>query len=82
MAASSTTIFIADVIETSPTKAMEGARDTVKLKVVRTLLGRPAPGDVLGVYYHLLWSDEKMDVSNRRSSFKGSVTSSSSATTN
>jgi hypothetical protein len=62
MASSSTAVIIADVLETNPRKAIEGARDTVKLKVVRTLLGRPAPGDTLGVYYHLLWSDEKMEV--------------------
>jgi hypothetical protein len=62
MASSSNAVLIADVLETNPTKAMEGARDTVKLKVVRTLLGRPAPGDTLGVYYHLLWSDEKRQV--------------------
>lgn len=61
MALSSTDIIIADVLETNPSKAEEGARDTVKLKVVRTLLGRPTPGETLGVYYHLLWSDEKSE---------------------
>ena len=59
MASASTDIIIADVLETNPSKAQEGARDTVQLKVVRTLLGRPALGDTLGVYYHLLWADEK-----------------------
>jgi hypothetical protein len=59
LASASTDIIVADVVETNPSKAEEGARDTVKLKVVRTLLGRPAVGDTLGVYYHLLWADEK-----------------------
>ena len=62
MVAASTDIIIADVLETNPHKAIEGARDTVKLKVVRTLLGRPAAGDILGVYYHLRWSDEKSEI--------------------
>jgi hypothetical protein len=34
----------------------------VKLKVVRTLLGLAAADDTIGVYYHLLWADEKMQV--------------------
>jgi hypothetical protein len=62
LAAISTDIIVADVVETNPTKAEEGARDTVKLKVVRTLLGRPTAGDTIGVYYHLLWSDEKGEI--------------------
>ena len=57
--ASSTDILIADVLETSPRRAVEGARDTVKLKVVRSLLGRPTAGDSLGVYYHLLWKTDE-----------------------
>ncbi len=60
--AASTDIIIADVVETNPGRAMEGARDTVKLKVIRTLLGRPTAGETLGVYYHLLWSDEKGEI--------------------
>ena len=71
LVASSTDIIIADVLETSPGKAIEGARDTVKLKVVRTLLGRPAAGDTLSVYYHLLWSDEKGQVLEPRKFEKG-----------
>ena len=59
LADASTDIIVADVLETAPRKAAEGARDTVKLKVVRTLLGRAAADDILGVYYHLLWADEK-----------------------
>lgn len=57
--ASSTDIIIADVLETSPRRAVEGARDTVKLKVVHSLLGRPVAGDTLGVYYHLLWKTDE-----------------------
>jgi hypothetical protein len=67
----STDVVVADVLETNPSKAMEGARDTVKLKVVRTLLGRPVVGDVLGVYYHLLWSDEKGEVLESPKFLKG-----------
>lgn len=59
LATASTDIIIADVVDTNPTKAPEGARDTVKLKVVKTLLGQPAPGETLSVYYHLSWVDEK-----------------------
>jgi hypothetical protein len=62
LVAASTDVIIADVVETNPSKAEEGARDTVKLKVVRTLLGRPAIGETLGLYYHLLWTDEKAEV--------------------
>jgi RNA polymerase sigma factor (sigma-70 family) len=62
LVAASTDIIIADVEETNPRRAMEGARDTVKLKVIRSLLGRPTAGETLGVYYHLLWSDEKGEI--------------------
>lgn len=58
LAAASTDIVTADVLDTSPRRAIEGARDTVKLKVVRSLLGRLAADDEIGVYYHLLWRDE------------------------
>jgi RNA polymerase sigma factor (sigma-70 family) len=61
LVAASTDVIIADVVDTNPNRAMEGARDTVKLKVVRTLLGRPTAGETIGVYYHLLWSDEKRE---------------------
>ncbi len=71
LATASTDIIIADVVDTNPTKAMEGARDTVKLKVVKTLLGQAAPGDTLGVYYHLLWADEKAETLERVKFEKG-----------
>jgi hypothetical protein len=62
LAAASTDIVVVDVLETNPSKAVEGARDTVRLAVARTLLGRLAPDDTFGVYYHLLWMDEKSEV--------------------
>ena len=62
LAAASTDIVLADVLETNPRRAIEGARDTVKLRVTRSLLGRLAAGDELGVYYHLLWQDEDSTV--------------------
>ena len=62
LAGASTDVIIAEVLETNPRQAIEGGRDTVKLKVVKTLLGVPAPGDTIGVYYHLLWQDEAMMV--------------------
>ncbi len=57
LASGSTAVVVADVLETNPCKAIEGARDNVKLKVVRVLMGRPVPGDTLDLYYHLLWVD-------------------------
>ncbi len=57
LAAGSTDVVVADVLETNPRKAIEGARDTVKLKVVDVLMGRPAVGETLDLYYHLLWTD-------------------------
>ena len=71
LATASTDIIIADVVDTNPTKAEEGARDTVKLKVVKTLLGQPVPGETLGVYYHLLWVDEKAETLERVKFEKG-----------
>ena len=62
LATASTDIVVVEVLETNPTKAIEGARDTVRLKVTRTLLGRLAPNDTFGVYYHLLWADERGEV--------------------
>jgi hypothetical protein len=62
LAAASTDVVVVEVLETNPVKAGEGARDTVRLKVARTLLGRLAPGDTFGVYYHLLWADERGEV--------------------
>jgi hypothetical protein len=71
LASASTDIIVADVVETNPHKAMEGARDTVKLKVVRTMLGLADPGETIGVYYHLSWVDEKMETLERPKFEKG-----------
>ncbi len=57
VADASTDIVVAEVLDTNPRKAIEGARDTVRLKVIRTLKGPLEPGDKVGVYYHLLWVD-------------------------
>jgi hypothetical protein len=71
LASASTDIVIADVVETNPRRAIEGARDTVKLKVIRPLLGRSTAGDTIGVYYHLLWSDEKRKILESPKFIKG-----------
>jgi hypothetical protein len=71
LVAASTDIIVADVVETNPTKAEEGARDTVKLKVVRTMLGLTAPDDTMSVYYHLLWTDDKAATLERPKFEKG-----------
>ncbi len=55
----STDIIIAKVTSTSPSKAPEGARDTVGLQVLRALKGPLLKDDAIGVYYHLLWVDTK-----------------------
>src|SRR5688572_23080099 len=39
LAAGSTDVVVADVLETHPRKAIEGARDTTRLKVVDSLMG-------------------------------------------
>jgi hypothetical protein len=57
LAISSTDIVVVSVVSTSPTKAVEGARDTVTLTVVRCLKGPRKEGDVIPLYYHLLWVD-------------------------
>ncbi len=57
VADSSTDIVVAKVLDTKPRKAIEGARDTAQLKVIRALKGPLGPGDEVGVYYHLLWVD-------------------------
>lgn len=54
---SSTDIIVAEVLDTNARKAIEGARGTLQLKVVRTLKGPLEPGQQIGVYYHLLWVD-------------------------
>lgn len=59
LAAGSTDIIVADVIEANPRPAIEGARDNAKLKVVQVLMGRPVVGETLDLYYHLLWIDEQ-----------------------
>jgi hypothetical protein len=58
LAAGSTDVVVADVLETNPRKAIEGARDTVRLKLVDVLMGLVA-GDTLDLYYHLLWKDQQ-----------------------
>ena len=55
--AASTDVVVVEVLETKPRKAIEGARDTVRLKVVRSLKGAMPAGTKFGVYYHLLWVD-------------------------
>jgi hypothetical protein len=57
IADSSTDIVVAEVLDSKPSKAPEGARDTARFKVIRTLKGPLQPGDEIGVYYHLLWVD-------------------------
>ena len=56
---SSTDILVAKVVSTNPRKAIEGARDTVVLQVVRTLKGSSKQGETVSVYYHLHWLDTK-----------------------
>lgn len=68
----STDIVIADVLDTNPRTAIEGARDTVQLSVVRTLKGPLEPGQQIGVYYHLLWIDRKNWVLEKPKFNKGS----------
>jgi hypothetical protein len=53
----SSDIIIAKVTSTNPRKAIEGARDTVNIQVLRTLKGPLQTEDTIGVYYHLLWVD-------------------------
>jgi hypothetical protein len=60
LASNSTDIIVADVLETHPRKALEGASDNLKLKVVRVMMGRPVPGDTLDLLYSLYWIDDKM----------------------
>jgi hypothetical protein len=51
VADSSTDIVVAEVLDTKPRKAIEGARDSAQLKVLRALKGPLGPGDEVGVYY-------------------------------
>lgn len=57
LVAHSTDVIVAEVLSTNPRKALEGARDTVQLKVRQSLKGRLSKGQKIGVYYHLLWVD-------------------------
>ncbi|HEV3083219.1 MAG TPA: hypothetical protein VGY66_25765, partial [Gemmataceae bacterium] len=57
VADASTDIVVAEVLDTKPRKAIEGARDTAQLKAIRALKGPLRTGDEVGVYYHLLWVD-------------------------
>jgi hypothetical protein len=57
VADASTDIAVLEVLDSKPSKAIEGARDTAQFKVVRTLKGPLQPSDKIGVYYHLLWVD-------------------------
>ena len=68
---SSTDIIVAEVLDTNPSKAMEGARDTVELKVVRTLKGPLEPGQKIVVYYHLLWVDTEKSILEKSKFEKG-----------
>lgn len=71
VADSSTDIAVMEVLDSKPRKAMEGARDTAQLKVVRTLKGPLQPGDEIGVYYHLLWVDPEKGVLEKPKFEKG-----------
>jgi hypothetical protein len=62
VADSSTDIAVVEVLDSKPSKAPEGARDTARLKVVRALKGPLRPGDEIGLYYHLLWADTEKRV--------------------
>jgi len=50
-------VFIANVLKTSPRKAIEGARDTVVLEVKECLKGDLKKKQKVEIYYHLLWKD-------------------------
>ena len=50
-------VFIANVLKTSPRKAVEGARDTVVLEVKECLKGDLKKKQKVEIYYHLLWKD-------------------------
>jgi hypothetical protein len=71
VADSSTDIAVMEALDSKPSKAKEGARDTARLKVVRTLKGPLQPGDEIGVYYHLLWVDPEKGVLEKPKFEKG-----------
>jgi hypothetical protein len=53
----SSDIAVVEVVNTNPRKAIEGARDTVELLVLRPIKGGLIAEKTIGVYYHLLWVD-------------------------
>ena len=53
----SSEIAVVEVVNTKPRKAIEGARDTVELRVLRPIKGGLTAEQAIGVYYHLLWVD-------------------------
>jgi hypothetical protein len=71
VADASTDIVVAEVLDSKPRRAIEGARDTAQFKVIRTLKGPLQPGDEIGVYYHLLWVDREKWVLERPKFEKG-----------
>jgi hypothetical protein len=71
VADSSTDIAVVEVLDSKPSKAIEGARDTAKFKVIRTLKGPLQPGDEIGVYYHLFWVDAEKRVLEKPKFEKG-----------
>lgn len=55
----SSDVAVFEVVSTAPRKAIEGARDTAELKVIQPLKGTLIKGDVLPLYYHLIFKDLK-----------------------
>ena len=53
----SSDIAVVEVVNTKPRKAIEGARDTVELRVLRTIKGGLTVEQAIEVYYRLLWAD-------------------------
>jgi hypothetical protein len=71
VADSSTDIAVAEVLDSKPSRAKEGARDRAKFKIIRTLKGPLQPGDEIGVYYHLLWVDAEKSTLEKAKFEKG-----------
>lgn len=57
LVAASTDVAVFEVVSTQPSTAMEGARDTARLKVVQPLKGSLVKEDILPLYYHLIFKD-------------------------
>jgi len=57
LVSASTDIIVAKVLESNPTRAIEGGRDNVKFKVMQSMKGPLKTDDVISVYYHLLWTN-------------------------